>query len=231
MSETLVLGASGVKVESIERQLERIDKEIEAVERKKLITLVLPGGTDKVLYVQPYDLRGKDPEEDVEIMESYVIETKWDNGFAQHITGIRQTGKMRKRGPSGPFGPTYKIDSGNQNGERELNEFKRVLETHCNRLTKVPEPAAYHTEVNELGHADLRNITLKKEDVPVAFLEHYEPLEDLKHQREILRGKAGEKATITVGATDIKCPDCDFKTPSRQLLALHTAKKHTGEEL
>lgn len=196
-----LVGAAGQQVESLEKQLERLDKEIAAVESKKLITIIEPGGPDKVLYVQPYDLRGKDPEEEVEVIESYVIETDWRDGFAKHVTGKRPTGRFEKRGPVGFFGPTYKINSGNQNGDRELAEFKRVLETHCNRLTKVPEPVAYHTEVNELGHMDLRNVTLKKEDVPVALLENYEPLEQLKKQREVIVEKIKATSLVEAGKT------------------------------
>lgn len=188
-----LVGLVGEKIESLEKQLERVEKDIAAVERKKLLTIISPGSPDKVLFIQPYDLRGKDPSEDIEEIESYVVETRWNNGFAEHITGKRPTGRFTKRGPIGPFGPTYKIDTGNQNGEREHSELQRVLTTHTSRLARVPEPVSYHTEINELGHLDLKNNTLEKENVPVALLENYEPLNNLLTQKKALEDRIRER--------------------------------------
>lgn len=188
-----VLAANGKEVESLQKKLEALNLEIEAVQRRKLITIVGSnvgalaklGPSDKVIFVEPYDLRGKDPEEMVEVVEFYVKETKIENDIAYHKTGTRNTGVFKKRHELEPgkylgyFGPTYKIDTTNQNGAKEFQEFMRTLDTHTNRLGVVPEPVAYHSDMNNEGMLDLRNVTIEKEDVPVAVLERYKPLEDL----------------------------------------------------
>lgn len=237
-----------------ELQLEKIESEIAAVERKKLITIVTPGGSDKVIYVTPFDLRGKDPEEIVEEEEKYVIETKFDQGFAQHQTGTRKTGKKLPRWKvaqpgkmTGPFGPTYKIDVTRQEGELEFNNFKRILDNHVSRLSKVPDPVSYHSDVDERGMLDLRNISITKDDVPVALLEGYEPLTTLQAKRKELLAELGRdeqpelldepltdaekfeaRATQEAQKNIHQCkePGCDFVTRSVEGLAKHQKKQH-----
>lgn len=202
-----IVSPAGEEAQSLRKQLEGVEKDIELVSRRKLVTIVGGntgplnkfGPSDKVIFVEPFDLRGKDPEESVEVIETYVIESKVENDITVHKTGKRSTGKFKKRCELEPqkyrtlFGPTYKIDTSNQNGERECAEFLRILETHTDRLKTVPQPAPYHSDISNEGVLDLRNVTLNKEDVPVAILENYKPLRDLIEQKEFLLGKIREQ--------------------------------------
>lgn len=235
--------AEAVKVpRTNEEKLAQVLKDIEAVEKKKLITVIAPGASDAVLYIQPLDLRGKDPEEDVEIAQWQVSDTDYSQGYANHKRDMVKTGRFQKRGPKGPFGPTYKINTDNQDGKREWEDLKRVIEQHSSRHAKVPEPMSYHQEINDQGMRDLKNISIEKADVPIAVLENYKPLMDLWEQRDALMLKLN-KALPTPPANDeeaavekasgavFQCDDleCDFVAKNANGLRLHQSK-HKNKE-
>lgn len=230
------------KIVRLKAELEKVNKDIASVERKKLITVVKPGGSDTVLYVQPLDLRGKDPEEDVEDIEFIVTDTDYSMGYANHKRVQRPSGKFHKRGPKGPFGWTYKINTDTQDGVREWEALKRTIEQHTSRHEKVPEPVPYHSDINELGLLDLKNISLSKEDVPTAVLEDYKPLKILLAQRDALMEQLGveppnqpendEEAAIAKAAPSVfQCPDleCDFVAKNANGLRLHQSKHKSKE--
>lgn len=227
---------------SAQERLAQINKDIEAVERKKLITVIVPGASDTVLYIQPLDLRGKDPEEDLEVEEWIVTDTDFSGGFANHKRTKQMTGVFKKRGPMGPFGPTYKINTDTQDGKREWEALKRVIEQHTSRHEKVPEPISYHQEVNDLGMRDLKSISIEKGDVPTAVLENYAPLAKLYAERDELLVKLGkapvaapandEEAAMAVAAGVVfQCPDleCDFVAKNPLGLAQHRGRNHKND--
>lgn len=219
----------------LDKKLDELNKQIQVMERRKLITIIEPGSSDKVVYVEPYDPgKGNDPEELVEVVEARVVSTDYSQGYARTTVENVKTGVFKKRWQLdhkfvGPFGPTYKIDSSNQNGDRELADFKRVLSEHVSRFSKVPDPVSYHSEVNELGMLDLKNISITKDDVPVAVLENYEPLMKLVALRDAIVAEieGGEKVDRSQIEDSFKCEviGCGFSSESSKGLAVH--KKHS----
>lgn len=242
-------------IEKFKQELAEIDERIAAVERRKLITIVEPGGSDKVMFVQPYDLGDNDPDGWIEEWAVEVTDTDYDQGYAKHKTRRFKTGKKIERWTTdpgrwtGPFGHTYKIDTTVQDGQREWEAFKRTLETHVSRLSRVPEPVAYHSDVDENGVVDLRNLSITKEQVPVATLENYAPLDNLKAERaEVVRrySEAGCEVPVLKGVESepvseaaavaraqehiFRCPEggCEFVAKNTHGLNLHKTKKHGG---
>lgn len=234
--------AESKEVLAAKTELEKLDKKIADVKRRKLITVVSSGGSDAVLYVEPLDLGDVDPEGDVPEVENYVIENDFTQGFSNPKTARRFTGRMLKRGPRGPFGWTHKIDTTTQDGVRGWEELKRTIETHSSRFTKVPVPLPYHHEVDSNGYTDLRNIHIVPADVPVAELENYKPLEDLQVKREKLIEKL-KSLGVSIGVEPrqteeslvaenkgkfFSCPavGCGFVTTHAISLAMHKGKIH-----
>lgn len=230
------------EVALLKAELSKTELQIAAIERRKLITVISSGGPDAVLYVEPLDLGEKDPEGLVEVIEDYVAEEDFTQGFSNPKRGKRKTGQFLKRGPKGPFGWTHKIDTTVQDGVREWEELKRVIQTHTSRFNKVPEPIAYHHEVDDKGYIDLRNIHIEPSDVPVAVLENYKPLEDLKTKRVTLQNRLRELGEVIVTApTDVEdakvaeaqtkvfvCQEagCVFTTKSSLGFSQHKGKYH-----
>jgi len=229
-------------IEVLKKELDHINTNIAAVERRKLITIIEGGASDKVLFVEPFDLRGKDP---LEMVSVYKREVKTDEsqGYKRHTVSKIKTQSYQQRWETqpqqfqGPFGPTHKIDATVTDGKRELEEFKRVLEMHVSRLQKVPSPIAYHSEVNDVGMLDLRNFSIEMTDVPVARLENYKPLEDLKNKRRSIMEQLGEDIPEETPETKLiekaqehifKCPHCDFVSKKEHGLKIHISRTHKG---
>jgi len=228
----------------LEQELEKINIDINNVSRRKLITIVGGGLSDSVMYIEPLDLRGKDPDELVEIIERQVEDSDYSQGYAVHKVRNVRTGKFQPRWKTepqkftGPFGSTYKINTSHQDGEREYEELKRVLHTHISRMTKVPEFVPYHADITEMGSRDLKSLSIAKEDVPVAMLENYKPLEDLKNKRDNILRQLGmnvevptkEEMIVKVAQDSVhRCthPGCDFIGKSEQSIRCHISKAHS----
>lgn len=236
MSEVLT------KDSNLAEQVKKLDDKINAMRRRKLITVVEGGGSDKVIFVEPFDLGNKDPEGLEEVVRSEVVDTNYDQGYAVHRTKQVRTGEFRKRYEldpqkyNGPFGPTHRIDTSIQDGKREYEDFKRTLQTHTSRLERVAEPIAYHSEVNEQGVLDLKTRSIEVADVPVVLLENYGPLEKLIERRRELANLAGmdesepksaeEVATESVADVINPCGKCEYVGKTKHALAIHMGRFH-----
>ncbi len=235
-----------VALNPVQETINKIDEEILSVMRRKLVTIVEPGASDKVIFVEPYDLGKNDPEGLEEVIEMEVVDTNYDQGYALHKTKRVKTGRFQKRHElnpqkfSGPFGPTYRIDTSNQDGKREWEDFKRVLDSHVSRHQRVPEPVPYHSDVTEQGMMDLRNRTIEVADVPVVVLENYGPLQKLLQRKNAILQSNGmapqeapdAEAEMVAGAQPsiVKCKDCDFITKDTRSLGIHSTKVHGRSE-
>ena len=234
--------SSGVITNPTVEAVRKIDEEINAMSRRKLITIIEPGASDKVIFVEPFDLGKNDPEGVEEVIEDVLVDTNYDSGYAIHKTKKHHTGEFKKRWQlnpqkfNGPFGPTHRIDTSNQDGKREYESFKRTMDAHVSRHQRVPEPISYHSDVTDQGVMDLRNVSISVADVPVVILENYEPLNKLIERRKELAKSIGmetiepvvgeEKAVADAQEFIHKCNFCDFVAKDSRALGIHSTKLH-----